>query len=67
MRIDRHKFDLALARSGLTQSEVARIMGLRRQTLGTLIKGGRDSLPRSVGRLAAALGVDPADIIEEEA
>lgn len=64
MKIDNHKLDLLLAK---------RCMNLRDlrtetspQTL-TRIRRGEDVLPATLGRIAKALGVDPVEILKEEA
>lgn len=64
MRINIQKLDLILAR----QCKVARDLrgeGAAPQTLARIRKGA-DITPRTVGRIAKALGVDAAEIIEQE-
>jgi transcriptional regulator with XRE-family HTH domain len=50
-------------KSGLTQTEVARFAGIRRQTLSKIESG--ESVPRgpTISMIAKALGIDPAIII----
>lgn len=64
MKIDNHKLDLLLARQCKSMSAL-RSKGLSPQTL-TRIRCGEDVQPKTVGVLAAALGVDPAELITEE-
>ena len=63
MKISKAKFDLAIARSGKMREEYRDAI-----SDGTLvnIRRGREIRPSTVGRIARALGCDPADIIEEE-
>lgn len=63
MRIDNHKLDLLLARKRKSLREL-RGEGVSPQTL-TRIRRGEDVKPKTVGGVAAALGVDPADLIQE--
>lgn len=65
MQVDNHKLDLLLARRRKSLREL-RGDGLSPQTL-TRIRRGEDVKPKSIGALAEALGVDPSNIIKEEA
>lgn len=64
MQIDRWKLNVQLARSCKRLSDL-RDEGLSPQTL-TRVRRGMDVMPVTVGKIAKALGVDPADIIETE-
>lgn len=64
MKIDTVKLEMALARSCKTLSDF-RNEGLSPQTL-TRVKRCADVMPVTVGKIAKALGVDPADIIAKE-
>lgn len=63
MRIDIKKMDLSLARAGMTDRKLR--SSVSAHTL-TKIRRGEDVKPFTVGRIARALGVDPADILVEE-
>ena len=63
MKIDNHKLDLLLAKRCMNLRDLR--TGTSPQTL-TRIRRGEDVLPATLGRIAKALGVDPADIIKEE-
>lgn len=65
MKIDNHKLDLLLARQRKSLADL-RGKGLSPQTL-TRIRRGEDVLPKTIGGVAAALGVDVTEIIREEA
>ena len=65
MKIDNRKLDLILARRRKSLQEL-RGNGLSPQTL-TRIRRGEDVKPKSIGTLAEALGVDPAELLREEA
>lgn len=62
MKVDAHKLDLMLAKRCMNTCDLR--AGTSPQTLARIRKGG-DVLPATVGRIAKALGVDPADLIEE--
>ena len=64
MKIDNHKLNLILAKRCMNLRDLR--AGTSPQTL-TRIRRGEDVLPATLGRIAKALGVDPADIIKEEA
>ena len=64
MKIDRKKLNIELARSCKALSEL-RCEGLSPQTLKRIMNGV-DVKPVTVGKLAKALGVDPAELIEME-
>lgn len=64
MKINNRKLDIELARRCMTLSAL-RGDGLSPQTL-TRIRNGTDVKPVTVGKIAKALGVDPAEIIEVE-
>lgn len=65
MRIDRKRFDLALARAGWTMAEAAERSGLSRQRLSDLLRQERVS-PRTLWKVAVGLGVDVEELISEE-
>lgn len=64
MKIDNSKLELTLARRCMVLSAL-RGEGLSPQTI-TRIRNGADVKPITLGKLAKALGVDPAEIIEME-
>lgn len=66
MKADRNKLELALARACMTPESLAVAAEMPRPTVNNVITG-RSVRPATLGRIARALGVDPADIIEKEA
>lgn len=60
MKIDVTKLELAMARNGQPREALRPVVAA-----GTLarIRQGYDVRPYTVGRIAQALGIDPADII----
>lgn len=64
MKIDNHKLDLLLAKRCMNLRDLR--TGTSPQTL-TRIRRGEDVLPATLGRIAKALGVDPAELLKEEA
>lgn len=65
MRISKSKLALAMLNAGITSiKDLAEVSGVSINTLSRSNNGGSVKLP-TLGRIARALGVDPADIIEE--
>lgn len=52
-------------RKALTQNELADMAGVSRQTV-VKIEGGLEPRPPTIRKLAAALGVEPQDLMEPE-
>lgn len=65
MKVNRKKLYLALARACMNLSEAAKAAGMPYQSAKN-VYNGRGATPATIGKLCRALGVDPADIIEEE-
>lgn len=65
MKADRKKLELAMARSCLNPQGLADPAEMPAQTVNRVLLG-RGVRPATLGRVAKALGVDPADIIKEE-
>ena len=64
MKIDSRKLELILARRKKSLREL-RCNGLSPQTLAR-IRREEDVKPKSIGILAEALGVDPAELLDEK-
>lgn len=62
MKIDSKKLDLALARRRMVLSDLRDAVSSN--TLYRL-RHGDEPTPRTVGKIAQALGVDPADLLED--
>ncbi len=65
MKINKYKFELQQARSGLNLTQVAAQCDMSRQNMSRILRKGVCN-PATLGKIARALGVDPADIIEED-
>lgn len=65
MNISATKIETILAERGVTKVTLANKAGISRQNISTIIRRG-SAEPKTVGKLAAALGVDVADIIKED-
>ena len=65
MKVDRKKLELAMARVCMDSKCLAETSGLPRPTLNNAI-AGKGIRPSTLGRIAKALGVEPADIMEKE-
>ena len=65
MKISKKKLDVLQCRAGLTGSQVAVKAGLKPQSYSAVKNRGSCAAP-TVAAIAAALGVDVTEIIEEE-
>lgn len=63
MYLDRDKINLAMARKRYNIAELARVYGVSAQRMRTILNSRKVSTA-TVGKLAKALGVDVAEIIE---
>lgn len=63
MRIDKVKFVTELVRRDMTQKRLAELSNVSRATIGG-IKSGRACSKETAGKLARALGVDVAELME---
>lgn len=66
MTVDKSKLTLAMARACMNSADLAKAAEMSLQTVNRVLIG-RSVRPATLGRVARALGVDPADIIKEEA
>ena len=64
MNVSTIKIESLLAVQGLTKTELAKKAGMSRQNVSTVVRRGTCE-PRTAGKLASALCVDIADIIED--
>lgn len=65
MTINKPKFEIVLANSGLTINEAAKRAGISRQRLSTILNQ-KNVTPLVAGKVAKGLGVDVTEIIETE-
>jgi len=65
MVADRKKLELAMARACMESADLPAAAGLPRPTVQNVIVG-KSVRPATLGKVAKALGVDPADIISKE-
>lgn len=65
MKLNTTKIALFLAEREMSKTAFAELCGVSRQNLSTILARGTCQ-PKTVGKLAKALGVDPAEIIKEE-
>lgn len=65
MKIDATKIETLLAERNMTKTELSDNCGISRQSISTVIRRGTAE-PKTVGKLAAGLGVSVTDIIKEE-
>lgn len=65
LKMDRWKFDVVCARACMSISDIANETGIRRQTVANAALE-RGTSPLTLGKIARALGVDPADLLKKE-
>lgn len=66
MRIDSSKLEISMARACLSIGDLSAKAGVPRATLSQAKNGVRNPSPKTVGKIAAALGVDPAELVDLE-
>ena len=64
MKIDKRKYDIAMARTCKCTKDIVN-SGIAKGTLSRAVNG-EDLKPDTIGRIAQALGVDVAEIIEQK-
>lgn len=64
MVVNRKKLELAMARACMESRDLPVATGLPRPTVQNAIVG-KSVRPATLGRIAKALGVDPAELIQE--
>lgn len=64
MNISAVKIETLLAEQGVTRTALAELCGISRQNISTIIRRGTCE-PRTAGKLAAGLGVNVSDILDE--
>lgn len=65
MRIDRVKLIAEMAQQDILVKDLAKKSGVSRVTISS-IRCGKSCNENTINHIALALGVDPADLIEEE-
>lgn len=65
MRIDRTKFEMAMMNKEVSIQDIAKEYGASAQRIRTILNSV-NVRPKTLARLAAALGVEPEDIIFNE-
>lgn len=64
MKVDRKKLEIAMARACASAKSLSEAAGMPLPTVRNVVSG-RSVKPVTLGRFANALGVDPAELIEE--
>lgn len=65
MRADRKKIEIAMARACMNTEDLQKATKMPRPTVNNVIIG-KSIRPATVGRIAAALGVDVTEILADE-
>jgi transcriptional regulator with XRE-family HTH domain len=63
MSFDRSKLVILMARSCMNNSDLCKSAGIPCATLSQVRRGTRSPRPKTIGRIALALGVDPAELL----
>lgn len=66
MLLDKTKAELAMARLELNRLDLSRKLGVAAVAVSQYFKPGRDLYPKTIGKIAKALEMDPAEIIKSE-
>lgn len=66
MLLDKTKAELAMARLELNRLDLSRKLGVAAVVVSKYSKPGRDLNPKTIGKIAKALEIDPAEIIKSE-
>lgn len=66
MLLDKTKAELAMARLELNRLDLSRKLGVAAVAVSQYFKPGRDLHPKTIGKIAKALEVDPLEIIKNE-
>lgn len=66
MLLDKTKAELAMARLELNRLDLSRKLGVAAVAVSQYFKPGRDLRPKTIGKIAKALEIDPAEIIKSE-
>ena len=64
MKVDKRKINLAMMRACMNSTDVAAAAGIPAVTVRKIMTG-YGTTHKTLGRIARALGVDPAELIEE--
>lgn len=65
MTLNTQRIETLMAEQGMTQKTLSDRCGISRQSISTIICRGT-AVPKSVGKLAAVLGVPVAEILAKE-
>lgn len=65
MKINTNKVVLILAEREMSKSDLAKMCGISRQNLSTILGRGTCS-PKTVGKIAKGLGIPVAEVVKEE-
>lgn len=65
MKIDNKKITLLIANKGLSSTELSKLSGISTVTLCRIKNGSQIARPRTLGKIAMALGCKVEDFIED--
>lgn len=64
MKISPTKLQLAMARKCLSAKELSELIGCSTRLIHMVLRSERDVTTKKLGKIAKALDVDPADLVE---
>ena len=65
MQVNKKSLELEMARACMNAKDISEASNMPESTVKNVISG-RNVKPRTLGKIAKALGCDPLDIIEQE-
>lgn len=64
MRINKQKLQIAMAKGCLNMDDLAALAEVSRVSISKYMSGLRSPKPKTIGKLAKALGVDVSELLE---
>ena len=64
LQIDKHKIEILQARSGMSRSEMAKRLGIKKQTLANMLHR-KSCSPDKAGEIAKLFDVDVTEILSQ--
>ncbi|WP_276691170.1 helix-turn-helix domain-containing protein [Acidaminococcus massiliensis] len=64
MVVDKNAIELLMARQMITQKQLSAASGVSCYTLRLVLRNKKNTSPRTIGKIAWALGVDPEAIVK---
>ena len=65
MRLDPMKLEIIMAKKCFSMKELKKCSGVGGPTIPLMLRGRRNCRPATIGRIAAALGVDVTELLQD--